>query len=404
MGIWVLALRRETALTWLCIGPKWIRQRMYFAASQQPLKLAPAGRRKHNVPQGEFCVQCPFLLHPAHALLSLQPCRYEGYDRPQRFTANLLTQSEPQIEPRYQKLVKVIQAVGYHSYTLWLFTLSDHKPLVYPMTVTGLLNLFAGPTFNAVPTHPSSYTTLAARLPAVIFWVWFNFLVFCLGNQRRPSSVSEDQLNKPWRPIPAGRISASSATALWVSLHFAVLLCCAYFGATFFTIALLVLGYMYNDLGGGEHPFTRNLINAAAVVFFALGATTVAFAGHPLLLTQQATQWQYIIGAIVFTTLQVQDLHDQEGDRDRGRSTIPIVYGDFVARWSVIVPMLTWSIAVPLFWNLPAWGYVGPVGIGGTICARAAVLKGVAADRKTYKMWGLWISCLLASPAVAACT
>lgn len=308
-----------------------------------------------------------------------------------------------QTEPRYQKLVELIQAVGYHSYTLWLFTVSDHKPLVYPMTVTGLLNLFSGSTFNAASTQHSSFPFLLSRLPAVIFWVWFNFLVFCLGNQRRPSSVAEDQLNKPWRPIPAGRLTSSSATALWISLHFAVLLGCAYFGATVYTIALLALGYMYNDLQGGEHPLTRNLINAAAVVFFALGATTVAYAGQPLVLAAQATHWQYVICAIVFTTLQVQDLHDQEGDRDRGRSTIPIVYGDFVARWSVIVPMLAWSIVVPLFWELPWWGYLGPAGIGGTICARAAVLRGVAEDRKTYKMWGLWISCLLASPAVAAC-
>jgi 4-hydroxybenzoate polyprenyltransferase len=271
------------------------------------------------------------------------------------------------------------------------------------MTVTGLLNLFAGPTFNIAPTRSSSFTDIAARLSAVLFWVWVNFLVFCLGNQRRSSSISEDQINKPWRPIPAGRLTSSNATALWICLHFAVLLACTYFGATSYTVALLALGYMYNDLEGGEHPFARNLINAAAVVFFALGATTVAYAGQPLVLTEQAIQWQYIIGAVVFTTLQVQDLHDQEGDRDRGRSTIPIVYGDLVARWSVIVPMLVWSVAVPLFWNLPAWGYIGPVGIGGTICARAAVLKGVAADRKTYKMWGLWISCLLASPAVAAC-
>jgi hypothetical protein len=79
---------------------------------------------------------------------------------------------------------------------------------------------------------------------------------------------------------------------------------------------------MYNDLEGREHPFTRNLINALAVVWFAFGATTVAYAGQPLLLTPQAMQWECIIVAIVFTTLQVQDLHDQEGDRVRGRCTV----------------------------------------------------------------------------------
>jgi 4-hydroxybenzoate polyprenyltransferase len=300
-------------------------------------------------------------------------------------------------------LRKLIHAIGYHGYTLWLFTVSDHKPLVYPMTITGLLNLFAGITLNASPVQSWSSLEILSRLPAVIFWVWINFLVFCLGNQRRPSSIAEDALNKPWRPIPSQRITPSNATALWIVLHAGVLLACAYFGATIYTVALLALGYMYNDLEGGEHPFTRNLINACAVVWFALGATTVAYAGQPLLLNQQAMTWQCIIGAIVLTTLQVQDLHDQEGDRDRGRSTLPLVYGDVVTRWSVVVPMLAWSLAVPVFWALPWWGFVGPCSIGFTICARLMALRTVSSDRKSYKMWGLWISCLLASPAVAAC-
>lgn len=270
------------------------------------------------------------------------------------------------------------------------------------MTATGLVNLFAGSALNSEQSPDVKILDLPFRFLAVIFWVWLNFLVFCVGNQRRLSSVAEDALNKPWRPIPSGRLSPSSATSLWVALHVAVLAGCVYFGATEYTISLLILGYMYNDLEGGNHPFSRNLINACAVVAFALGATTVAYAGQPLSLTEQAKQWHWMIGAIVFTTLQVQDLCDQEGDRGRGRATIPIVWGDHVARWTVIVPMLTWSIGAPSFWRVPWWGYIGPFGIGAMICMRASMLKGVEADRKTYKVWGLWIVCVLAVPAMAA--
>jgi hypothetical protein len=56
--------------------------------------------------------------------------------------------------------------VGYHGYTLWLFTVSDHKPLVYPMTVTGLLNLFAGTTLKDAPVQQWSSFAILSRFPS----------------------------------------------------------------------------------------------------------------------------------------------------------------------------------------------------------------------------------------------
>lgn len=162
-----------------------------------------------------------------------------------------------------------------------------------------------------------------------------------------------------------------------------------YFGVTVFTVSLLVLRYMYNDLDGGSHPIFRNYINACAVVAFALGATTVAYASQTFTLSGSAMQWHWLTGGIVFRTLQIQDLCDQEGVRERGRSTIPILCGDFTARWTVILSMFTWSLNTPAFWEMPWWGLLGPCGIGGIICARVLALKNVAADRKPYKMWGL---------------
>jgi 4-hydroxybenzoate polyprenyltransferase len=289
----------------------------------------------------------------------------------------------------------------FHLHTLWLFTVSDHKPLVYPMTMTGLLNVLAGPTLNEYAFKSPVLTILAARLPSVIFWVWFNFLVFCVGNQRRQDSVEEDALNKPWRPIPSKRLTQTQADRLFYSLHVAVIALGIYLGTTPFTLALLLLGWMYNDWEGGSHPIARNTINACAIVCFALGATDVACRDRPFILNQKGQQWQWIIAAVVCTTLQIQDFHDLEGDRYRGRSTIPILIGDVAARWTVVTPMLIWSWFVPSFWNMTMVGYAAPLGIGGLISWRSLMHKGVESDRVTYKMWGLWLACLLALPAAA---
>jgi 4-hydroxybenzoate polyprenyltransferase len=268
------------------------------------------------------------------------------------------------------------------------------------MTMTGLLNLLAGPTLNAYTFEKPGFTSLI-RLPLVMFWVWFNFLVFCVGNQRRPESVEEDGLNKPWRPIPSMRLTSAQATTLFWSLHLAVVVLGIWLGTTPLTLALLLLGWMYNDWEGGNVPLARNLINACAVVCFALGATGVAYGGTPFVLNAKGQQWQWIIAAVVCTTLQIQDFHDQEGDRCRGRSTIPILIGDAAGRWTVVTPMLLWSWFVPSFWEMSLRGYLAPLGIGCVISWRSLMHKGVESDRATYKMWGLWIACLLAIPSVA---
>lgn len=146
----------------------------------------------------------------------------------------------------------------------------------------------------------------------------------------------------------------------------------------------------------------RNLINACAVVCFALGATIVAYGGEAFSLTGKARLWHWIVAAVVFSTLQIQDLCDQKGDKHRGRSTIPILFGDTIARWSVIVPMVFWSYSVPYFWVVPWQGYLVPLGVGGVICCRVLILKDAENDRITYKMWGLWLACLLETPFVAS--
>jgi 4-hydroxybenzoate polyprenyltransferase len=289
----------------------------------------------------------------------------------------------------------------FHLHTLWLFTVSDHKAIVYPMTTTGLLNFLAGPTLNEHALDRPVLVTLMARLPLVIFWVWFNILVFCLGNQRRQDSVEEDALNKPWRPIPSKRMTQLQADRLFYALHVAVIALGIYVRTTPFTLALLLLGWMYNDWEGGSHPLARNTINACAVVCFALGATAVAHRDRPFILNQKGQQWQWIIAAVVCTTLHISDFHDQEGDRYRGRSTIPILIGDVAARWTVVTPMLMWSWFVPSFWNMSIVGYLAPLGIGCLISWRSLIRKGVESDRATYKMWGLWIAVILALPSTA---
>ena len=54
---------------------------------------------------------------------------------------------------------------------------------------------------------------------------------------------------------------------------------------------------------------------------------------------------------IFFTTIHSQDFKDVDGDRAIGRQTIPIVFGA-LARFTVIIPLLLWSVGLSVVWGL----------------------------------------------------
>ena len=129
---------------------------------------------------------------------------------------------------------------------------------------------------------------------------------------------------------------------------------------------------------------------------YSSGATLVACQGF--LLNQKAYQWIAIIGAIVFSTLSMQDMSDQEGDRACGRRTAPLVLGDWAARWAIGVPVLAWSVVCPAFWRLGFNGYVVPVVLGFLVGFRLLLFRSVASDKITWKCRNVWISSLYFLP------
>ena len=102
-------------------------------------------------------------------------------------------------------------------------------------------------------------------------WVYIHLLQLTVSNQ---SSGHEDKVDKPWRPVPSGRISAEQvrrlrwilcAACLAISLFQGRLVLCASLGVTLYTI-------LYDDLLLRGHLFFRNLCIAAGYLAFEIGA------------------------------------------------------------------------------------------------------------------------------------
>ncbi|KAJ5622036.1 hypothetical protein N7528_005268 [Penicillium herquei] len=278
----------------------------------------------------------------------------------------------------------------FHCYTLYIFTKNDFKVILYPQTAVGFFQALTGAllTTNAAPNLRSIVT----RLPLVALWNWVNLLTFNLANQRLPGSVIEDSTNKPWRPIPSQRITPDEARRLLLLLLPVGIAISSQIGGLEETIAMIILTWMYNDLGGADEYFLlRNVINGAAFICHGSGSTIIAAGYGQWELNKTAYFWLGIIGLIVFSTIQVQDIPDIEGDAARGRQTLPIIYGDTAARISVAVGVLFWSIVCPRIWCLDVIGYLLLLIPGFCIAYRTLMIRSIPSDDLTYKVWCLWL-------------
>ena len=307
----------------------------------------------------------------------------------QNTLSSVETEEKPQHDGNHIDLV-------FHLKSLWLFTRSDLKSMIVPNLVFGLASAMSGSPITTNP-NPSLYILLT-NIPKALLWLWLNLLLFNVANQRLPSSIVEDNLNKPWRPMPSNRLDSAQARVLLLLVIPTTFICSLLLGATTEVFFLITLTWMYNDLGGGDQNLViRNIINALGMSCFASGAT-VTMCNKECEVTSTGYTWIAVIGMITMMTIQVQDLSDQEGDAARGRRTLPLVCGDMFARYTIGIGVLGWSVCVPILWKVHIEAYVPSLVIGAMLTWRTLFRRSVEADKGTWKIWCLWMTSLYLLP------
>ncbi|KAJ8482009.1 hypothetical protein ONZ51_g5633 [Trametes cubensis] len=198
--------------------------------------------------------------------------------------------------------------LAYGIHTMYLFTKSDHPTILFPIML-----------FAWCSSRNASYTSL---LNAGI-WTYMHLLQFCISSQ--VLSPEEDAVNKPWRPIPARRITLARASVLrWTLLISCLLLSICYGVAkpgAIFAVGIL----LHNELKLDAHWLSRNVLVALAYAVLDAGATCIAQLGRPETVSSSTIRAHYLSIAIVLTTVHAQDFRDEVGDRIAQRLTIPIV-------------------------------------------------------------------------------
>ena len=211
----------------------------------------------------------------------------------------------------------------------------------------------------------------------------------------------EDKLNKPWRPLPSRRISQRQAKLLMLSLYSSAVFASFRIGGLYQSLALVVLGFLYNDCGGADRScIVRNLLNGAGYISFASGALSAAF-GTQFTPTIALARWLAVIFAVVTTSVHSQDLYDQEGDILRHRNTVPLVLGGGRSRWTIAMAVSFWSAFCPWFMGVGTVYIVPPV-LGIIVMYRTLMKTTVKEDKTTFKIWNLWLVALYLSPVVSS--
>jgi len=269
-----------------------------------------------------------------------------------------------------------------HAKTLYLFTKSDIKTTVIPVT---LFSLAAAPDLRS------------SHVPHTIFWVWLHLLQFDVSNQTL--CPDEDKHNKKDRPLPSGRISLEDAKILrWALIPICWAISCLYSVQTFYaSVALSFLTMVYNEFGAhAGFWLARNLSVAVCYGSFELGATLVASANRGFL-DKIAIASICISSGILATTYHAQDLKDIHGDRIAGRRTLPIV-APTIARLSVSGGLLLWSAALIVLWKLQWEAILTFLAPALLTAYRFLVLKTVPEDQVSFYWYNVWLSCVHALP------
>ncbi|KAJ7186133.1 UbiA prenyltransferase family, partial [Mycena filopes] len=272
--------------------------------------------------------------------------------------------------------------LGSFLYTLFLFTKSDIKTTLIPIT------------FLAAASGPLSSVS---RLPHIAFWIWLHLLQFDVSNQTM--DPEEDAMNKQDRPLPSKRISLSQALFLrWLLVPLCWGLSICYSLETFYaSIALVALTVTYDEFHAHSgHWLLRNTVNAAGFASFEVGATLIA-GYNPHHLDEVGILSIAISAGIFATTIHAQDFKDTDGDRAIGRRTIPIVLPS-IARYTVMVPLMMWSIGLAFVWRLSLLTSIIFVSLAFSVGARYIVSSTVHADQVAFYWYNVWLSAAHALP------
>ncbi|KIM35675.1 hypothetical protein M413DRAFT_32331 [Hebeloma cylindrosporum] len=278
----------------------------------------------------------------------------------------------------------LLSRAQYHLTTLHLFSRADY------LTVIPTASVF----FKESQITDSTKKWALAKST---LWAFIHLLQIALSNQ---SSGHEDKLDKPWRPVPSGRITVEqvrrlrwilSAGCLAVSFAAGPFVLAASLGVTLYTI-------LYDDLLLRGHLIFRNLCIAAGYLASDIGTLTLMKPTRIQRLEAEELRSLVCCALLIFTTFSAHDFPDVGGDKTSGRRTFPIV-APYASRWIVSSMVILWTTMICYSWSLDAISRGFFFGLGVVIGVRFLLFRDALRDRRTLSLYKIWLIIAHMQPA-----
>ncbi|MEU6709593.1 UbiA family prenyltransferase [Streptomyces wuyuanensis] len=290
--------------------------------------------------------------------------------------------------PAWAIRYRPLRRLGFEFALSWSFNRSD----LPAGTIPGLIVTYAAWTAHAQPA-----SNLPWSLARALLYFWLFLSIHTLSNQA--TGYTEDQVNKPWRPIPSGMVSVVGAHQRFGVLAVVFLSCGWLFGVFWWALSWTALVVAHNYLGSDRHWLTKNLHTF-------LGSFTSTAAAWQMIAPITPYGWRWIIAATCYWGLVfIQDLRDIAGDAAAGRQTLPMVLGERQTRILLATGLILFPVLAHLLLGAPQrllLSVIWEILLSGTAActaARVIRLRTPRSDHITYQLY-CWLWCwLLLGPA-----
>lgn len=293
---------------------------------------------------------------------------------------------------------KYLSKLPYHVYTLYLFSCDNVKDIICMGLLFGMFNASIAPLFAMGPAL--GLGQIIQAMPWMLLWSWSNLFLFNLHNQRHSHAIAEDALNKPWRPLPAGRLTARQATKIMYCMYAVIITLGITVSALSPYLLEAVLCLWYNEWGSAADPVLKNILNGLSFACFFTGPFKVATRHSVFSGDGKAAIWLAILSGAITMCSYLQDFRDMDGDKATGRKTVPFVIGDMEARVLCVLGVSVLNSVACWFWGV-GWRESAIAWIAGTLIALRILLdRSRQGDRFTWKLFPFWILGLLLFPCM----
>lgn len=92
---------------------------------------------------------------------------------------------------------------------------------------------------------------------------------------------------------------------------------------------------------------------------------------------------------VIVSSIHIQDLQDEIGDRAMGRKTFPICLGQTLSRSSIIASIIICTVYLPFMWEVTGMFQWYLSTLGGWIGLRVWCLRAKAEDEKSFRIYNV---------------